>query len=675
MVGEGKKNMEKCNICNQRKASRSCALTGNIICSLCCGQNRSWSKCNTECNYFPQENLNYTPENVQKFEFTNMTNGETTKFEVPLFLPNILQHIDCNVTKLQISILDFNKVRLDIAFKLEPTRIIGEELYLKDSWKIKTSNVPMRNGKPLSPLLLVSSHPKGNSILNNDTYRYGDCNINSIKTSYSLNVWLPHSKSYKEKVNVKEMPEFPGDYINAIAYEGKMSQKKRDVYWGELNSKFEYKFSILVNYTELGIKNNGEIVIPFGFFLPYNKVSFSDVKITKSSDFVISEDSFLTFVLSKEEKITPLFLTPLVQNFERVHHGGFNKHFLKDIVSPYHYFSENELLYTDYFMFIRHSSNALLCSMIYESDNIVSAYFNCFEESYNKQYSPINLIVANTSSDIVKIKIEYEIKGLTELNVENIYIDPLKTTSVPILPKINEKISSSYTEHINIHFIIKIIVDGKYIFEESKALNLLPKETFVYDQEDNGQATKKYFYPFLARWVTPNNYVVEEIINNAAKHIKLISGNASNDLNQVIEEIKALYNAIAANIKYVSRTFSLFKGETSLHQKIYLPENTYKNKSGNCIDLTMLMASCLEKINYNPLLVIIPGHAFLGVKLEKQSIFIETTLLGYEPFEVALEMGQKEFDKCFTLDFQPKNEKQIIIDIEGARKNGIYPMN
>jgi hypothetical protein len=312
--------------------------------------------------------------------------------------------------------------------------------------------------------------------------------------------------------------------------------------------------------------------------------------------------------------------------------------------------------------------------MNYESDYIFSAYFNSFEELYEKKYSPINLVIANTSKEIYKIKIEFEIKGLTDLNIENIYIDPLKTTSIPLFPKIYENTPSKYKEHSNVLFILKVSVNNEYIYEESKPLNLLPRETFIYDTEDYGKATKIYFYPLLARWVTPNHEIIEQIINKAVKKVEFISGDSTNDLQQVKEEVKAIYNTLSESIKYVSRTFSLYKGSTSLHQKIYLPVNTYNNSSGNCIDLTVLMASCLEKINYNPLLIIVPGHAFLGIKLENESVYIETTLIGYESFENALESGQEEYEKHFIKE-NPEPHKSVIIEIETARKNGIYPMN
>jgi hypothetical protein len=538
---------------------------------------------------------------------------------------------------------------------------------------VKSSNVPCKNGKKLTPLLMLSTYESGNSKLENNTYNYGDAKIESFKTSYSFEVWLPHSKSFKEKINVKDKPEFQTDYINAVSHEGKMSFKKRDVYWGELNTKFDYEFSVLATYSKLGIKENGEIVIPFGFFLPFRKVSFNEVHISKLSDFDISNDSFLTFVASKQEKVTRLFLTPLKENFAKVYHGGFNKHLLKDIKAPYHFFLQNELLYTDYFIFLKPKCEELLCSMNYHSDYILSAYFNLFEELYKGQYSPINFVIANSSHDVCKIKIEYEIKGLTELHIVNKYIEPQKTSSISLFPKIDEQVSNSISEHTSVIFNVKVYRNDSCIFEESKALNLLPKETFVYDTEDEGKSTKIYFYPLLARWVTPNNKIVELIINSASRKIKFINGSASNNIDQVKREVSAIYDTLAERIKYVSRTFSLYKGATTLHQKIYLPENSYKNSSGNCIDLTVLMASCLEKINYNPLIVIVPGHAFLGVKLENQSIFIETTFLGYDSFENALRCGQEEYEKYFTNNNDKVNH--LIIEVESARKSGIYPMN
>lgn len=663
--------MKKCHFCQRRKGSRKCPIVDELICSLCCGQTRSWSRCNTECQYFPQETLNYKPFNSQKVELTRISTGETTKFEVPLFLPNIFHQITCNVSSLTISILDFNKVMIKLDFQLIPDRNLGDELYNKDSWKAVTSNIPIRNGKPLAPLLIVATPVGGTSNLLSNSYKYGEATLSAVKTSYSLHVWLPYAKSSRGKVNVANLPEFDGDIIEAISHEGMMAFKKNDVFWGELHTKFEYSFNMALNLSDLPINDEGDILLCFGIFLPYKKVNIEKYKFFKSSEFDVSENTFLALQAFGNKKVDNLWETPLTQNFGNSFHGGHVKHMLSEINSPYHY---DDFLYADYFIRLK-SLKQVQCSLICESDNIVSAYFNCFKELYGGEYSPINLIVANLSSEIQKIKIEYEIKNYTNVTHDYIYLEPLKTVSIPLLPPLDDNALSLIIEHTLSHFSIKAYQNNTLIFEESKNFNLLPKETFVYDNEDVGKSKKLYFYSFLARWVTPNSQVIDLIINEASKNIKNLGEGSGGTIDDVMKELKTIYDTLSLHVKYVSRTFSLYKGETSLHQKVHLPESTFKNKSGNCIDLTVLMASCLEKIDYQPLLMIVPGHTYLGIKMLTYNIFIETTYLGDSSFENAVEQGNKNTERYFTIEFNPKEEKCIVVNVREARTHKIFPMN
>ena len=663
--------MKKCPFCQRRKGNRRCPIVGELICSLCCGQTRSWSRCNTECQYFPQEILNYKPHNSQKFEVTPMPIGETLKFEVPLFLPNIYDQITCNVSSLVISILDFNKVKIRLNFKLVPDRQLGDEVYNKDSWKVVSSNVPISNGKPLAPLVIISTPVGGTANLLSNSYKFGEAKLVPVKTSYSLHVWLPYVKSALGKIDVKDQPEFAGDTIDGISHEGMMAFKKNDVFWGELHTKFEYCFDFSLNLSDLPILDNGDISLYFGLCLPYKRVNIEKFDIFKSSEFELSESSFLALQTFGNKKVDNLWETPLKQNFGNTYHGGYIKHMLSAIESPYHY---NEFLYSDYFIRLT-SLKQIQCSLICESNNIVSAYFNCFKELYNAEYSPVNLIVANSSLDIQKIKIEYEIKDFTNVTHEYIYLDPQKTVSIPLLPILDESALSSINEHTSSHFSIKVYYNDIIIFEESKSFNLLPKETFVYDNEDNGKSKKLYFYSLLARWVTPNSHAIDTIINEASRNANFTGVGANGSLIEVMKELKAIYDTLATYIKYVSRTFSLYKGETSLHQKVHLPESTFKNKSGNCIDLTVLMASCLEKIDYQPLLIIVPEHTYLGIKMLGYNIFIETTCLGYSSFENAITEGNINTEKYFTKELNPKEEKCFMINIRETRKHKIFPMN
>lgn len=662
--------MNKCIECRQVKGKRRCLASGELICSKCCGQKRSWAFCNTSCEFFPLEVLNYTPYNSQSFELTRLPDGLTTKFEVPLFLPNLFDVITCTVKELRIDLLDFNKAVLSIRFKLDGNRELVEKVYEKDSWKVLTSNVPNRNGNLLAPLIILSTSIGGSSNNIEAKTKYGESNLSLVKTSYSLNIWLPHATSSTKKIDVREKPEFKGDYVSAVVHQGRFASKKNDVFWGELNTKFDYNMSFQIDCSDINIKKRQLSMFYLGYLLPYKKISVESYVINKSESFSLSEDSFLALQTFGEQEDVRLWEIPLEQNFGNAYHAGHIKHLIANLPESYHY---DEYLYADYFFFLENRTE-ISVNLLFNSDNIVSAYFNNLREVYNGKYSPILLILANMSQEIKKVKVVYEVKGLSERSVDHIYLEPLKTFSTPIFPTLDEGRLNNLPEHSSVQFFVEVFYNDVLLYEESKVMNLLPKETFIFDSEDLGKAYKYYFYSFLARWVTPNAKAVENLINEAANKVGALEG-ISQDINKVMVEVGALYDVIASKIKYVSKTFSLYKGQTALHQKVHLPRNTIANGGGNCIDLAILMASCLEKLAYEPQIIIIPEHAYLGIKFDDFSIYIELTCVGENSFIEAVKEGNRIHDIYFDENNQGKKEKCIIVNIAEARKVKIYPMN
>jgi|GEM_PF-3029441 hypothetical protein len=109
--------------------------------------------------------------------------------------------------------------------------------------------------------------------------------------------------------------------------------------------------------------------------------------------------------------------------------------------------------------------------------------------------------------------------------------------------------------------------------------------------------------------------------------------------------IKAIYNTLKAQgITYSSTTISFPAGS----QKIRYPSASLQEASANCIDGTVLMASAMEAIGLQPLIVLVPGHAFLGWRAldgSTTSEFLETTMIGTSTFEEALNQGTTEFNQ------------------------------
>ena len=129
----------------------------------------------------------------------------------------------------------------------------------------------------------------------------------------------------------------------------------------------------------------------------------------------------------------------------------------------------------------------------------------------------------------------------------------------------------------------------------------------------------------LAAFVTPNYPRLAPIIARASEHMKEWTGSSAftgyqtGDPHIARLQAAALYKAIREEgIVYVGAPASFDAG-----QRIRMVDNVLDARAATCLDFSILYASCLEAVDLRPLIMLIPGHAFVGVWLEEQS-FPET---------------------------------------------------
>jgi len=130
----------------------------------------------------------------------------------------------------------------------------------------------------------------------------------------------------------------------------------------------------------------------------------------------------------------------------------------------------------------------------------------------------------------------------------------------------------------------------------------------------------------IAAWVTPDDPTVITLVAKAASHLAAepapapvaMIGYANHaTLLAVRDQVDAIFDAL--RLDYQMR-YSIENvpyngpGDTSVGlENIKLPSEVLQQRSGMCIELTVLLASAVEKIGLHSEIVIIPGHAFLGV--------------------------------------------------------------
>ncbi len=126
----------------------------------------------------------------------------------------------------------------------------------------------------------------------------------------------------------------------------------------------------------------------------------------------------------------------------------------------------------------------------------------------------------------------------------------------------------------------------------------------------------------LAAFVTPNHPAIPPILARASSLLELWSKDGSFDAyqtknpNRVLVQAAAIYGALQEqNIVYVVSPASF----EAVGQRIRLSDTVLSTKMGNCLDLSVLFASCLEAVGLRPLICLFETHAFCGVWLEELS--------------------------------------------------------
>lgn len=180
----------------------------------------------------------------------------------------------------------------------------------------------------------------------------------------------------------------------------------------------------------------------------------------------------------------------------------------------------------------------------------------------------------------------------------------------------------------------------------------------------------------LARWVTPHDESILQLVSQAERLTRggrLRGYNQVPGINletQVRQQAGAVFQALKqSRISYVSSiyTFGNYPGET---QRIRLPRETLALNNANCIDVSVVFASAMENLGMQPVIVIVPGHAFTGVRLGPNSqkiLYLDLTVLPEGTFLSASKRAQAWMEKTAP-------NEVLTVDVGAARSLGIYPL-
>jgi hypothetical protein len=287
-------------------------------------------------------------------------------------------------------------------------------------------------------------------------------------------------------------------------------------------------------------------------------------------------------------------------------------------------------------------------------------------------YWPVAILtVTNTGKSPAVQVITAEIPDFSRVLRQTVVLGARQTAAIRISP---ELLPSAYNLQEIAHATLHVAVfddAGTTMFAQSRPV-------LIHSGNDLYWGKKFANAQVVARWVTPHDPAVLNLVSTAHRFVpngrmpgyNVSERNAKRLPVQVRQQAEAVFNALKrSGFSYVSSiyTFGDFVRDS---QRIRLPRETLQLDSANCMDISVAFASAIENLDMDPVLVIIPGHAFTGVRLGPQSsdtLYLDLTVLPQGTFEQAVTRAQQWLKKT-------KPEEVLTIDVASARRMGIYPL-
>ncbi|SEU27784.1 DUF3320 domain-containing protein [Paenibacillus sp. NFR01] len=284
---------------------------------------------------------------------------------------------------------------------------------------------------------------------------------------------------------------------------------------------------------------------------------------------------------------------------------------------------------------------------------------------------------------VIRTQPEFAHEWSTTLDV----LLPEQTTDMGTVPlQLSPAFLAQLTERMAGSLELTVQHEGAVLLQ-----HIVPMDVLAFD-EWNGLAELP---EMIAAFISPNHPEVLRLVAEASGILEGWSGSSSfnayqsQDPNRVRLQAAAIYAAIQKEeLTYCVAPASF----EQIGQRIRLADNLFTNRMGNCLDITLLYAACLEAVGLHPLIVFTEGHAFAGVWLVEETfadsvqddMSLLTKRLASGIHEIclieatALTAGKnisfEEAERLAVSQLAQPERFDVFVDVRRARGSAIRPL-
>lgn len=203
---------------------------------------------------------------------------------------------------------------------------------------------------------------------------------------------------------------------------------------------------------------------------------------------------------------------------------------------------------------------------------------------------------------------------------------------------------------------------GEILYSQKFNFTWLPSNAMVMDSH----ATHP---ELLAALVQPNDPVVDKTLYQAAriaqnKGLSPIWNGYDEKIDTIVKKLECLWYTLASyGITYALPPQGELDRNNGIFQKVRTPSQIIQGGCATCLDSTMLMAAVTAQADYHPVVITIPGHAFIGILLKDEWLKSPVvTSISY--LRNLVELGEMLVLETTRLTINEKNE---IVDFDTAK--------
>ena len=301
--------------------------------------------------------------------------------------------------------------------------------------------------------------------------------------------------------------------------------------------------------------------------------------------------------------------------------------------------------------------------------NVFSAYY----PSYVANHTPLFSITYSSSSPLTLV-ISLSVQGFSQAEVHTVNASTLAQSTGFIPPLLNSQVLRKWTatEDTQVQVHVTDAAGRDYYLNDSP---LQVSSRWLMQCVANNRL-------LIGAWVTPDDPAVVQLVHAAVNHLAIqpvpapaaLAGYNKATVRSVRDQVDALFDALRLDyhIHYVQASVPYTGSQTSISsQTIKLPDEVLQQQNGMCVELTLVLASAAESIGLHTEIVIIPGHAFLGVAVKQDDSQFEY----WDAVQVNNGVAGDSANISADTEYQ-KNARQLVdtILISDARQQGIGPM-